>query len=112
MSVHGLWLMYQLMMYNLYIMKIVRQQQPQDLARTQIYLTRQQTASLAFVCRRQGASKSEIIRQAIDRFLAIDLGQAKTSKASQLAALTGLWADRAEMADPTAYVKQLRAPRF
>lgn len=104
--------MYWVMMYNLYIMKIMRQHQPQDLARTQIYLTRQQTASLAFVCRRTSASKSEIIRQAIDRFLVIDLGQATTSKASQLAAITGLWADRAEMTDPTAYVKQLRAPRF
>ena len=105
-------------MYNLYIMKIIRQRQrqqqhqPQDLARTQIYLTRQQTASLAFVCRRTSASKSEIIRQAIDRFLLVDLGQATTSKASQLAGLTGLWADRTEMADPSAYIKQLRAPRF
>ena len=93
-------------------MKTILQPQPQDLARTQIYLTRQQTASLAFVCRRTSASKSEIIRQAIDRFLSVDLGQAKASKASQLAAITGLWADRAEMVDPSAYVKQLRASRF
>lgn len=93
-------------------MKTILQPQPQDLARTQIYLTRQQTASLAFVCRRTSASKSEIIRQAIDRFLVVDLGQAITSKASQLAAITGLWADRAEMVDPSAYVKQLRASRF
>ncbi len=99
-------------MYNLYIMKTMLQPQPQDLARTQIYLTRQQTASLAFVCRRTSASKSEIIRQAIDRFLSADLGQATASKASQLAAITGLWADRAEMVDPSAYVKQLRASRF
>jgi hypothetical protein len=107
-------------MYNLYIMKnkviaipgVVKAAQPQDLARTQIYLTRQQNATLAFVCRRTSASKSEVIRRAIDRFLAADMAQTKLDKPSQLAGLAGLWADRPEMDDPTAYVWQLRAPRF
>ena len=101
-------------MYNLYIMNSIpqlRQAQPHDLTRTQIYLSRQQNSSLLLVCRQTSASKSEIIRLAIDQFLT---QQASTplAQAPKLQALAGLWSDRADMADPTAYVKQLRAPRF
>jgi hypothetical protein len=102
-------------MYNLYIMNIhqaLNQQSASDFARAQIYLTRQQNADLQLVGRQTSASKSELIRLAIDRFLAITKEQPVMDKTPKLLKLAGLWADRAELVDPTAYVKSLRQPRF
>ena len=94
-------------MYNLYIM-----QTNQTLARTQIYLTQGQQARLSVACKRSATSKSELIRQAINQFLDQQPEGSQEDKAQRLQGLAGLWADRADMADPTAYVQALRAPRF
>ena len=94
-------------MYNLYIM------QPNlTLARTQIYLTQGQQARLSVACKRSATTKSELIRQAIDQFLDQQPEGSQEDKAQRLQGVEGLWADRADLADPTAYVQALRAPRF
>ena len=94
-------------MYNLYIM-----QTNQTLARTQIYLTKGQQARLSVACKRAATTKSELIRQAINQFLDQQPADGQEDKAQRLQGLAGMWANRADMADPSAYVKALRAPRF
>ena len=94
-------------MYNLYIM-----QNPQTLERTQIYLTHTQQTRLAAACRRAAVTKSELIRQAVDQLLSQQAPPSVADKARHLEGLAGLWADRSDMADPAAYVRTLRAPRF
>jgi hypothetical protein len=94
-------------MYNLYIMTST-----QTLTRTQIYLTQAQQTRLAATCRRSAVTKSELIRQAVDQFLDQQASADPASKAQRVAGLVGLWAERDEMADPGAYVRALRAPRF
>jgi hypothetical protein len=94
-------------MYNSYIM-----QNSQALARTQIYLTQTQQTRLSAACRRTAVTKSELIRQAVDQFLNQQAPPSPADKAQHLEGLAGLWADRSDMADPAAYVRKLRAPRF
>ncbi|PIY28348.1 MAG: CopG family transcriptional regulator [Comamonadaceae bacterium CG_4_9_14_3_um_filter_60_33] len=94
-------------MYNLYIMQI-----HQPLARTQIYLTETQQKRLSAASRRAAVSKSELIRLAVDQFLDQQTPTHHATQTQRLAELAGLWADRADMADPTAYVQALRRPRF
>lgn len=94
-------------MYNLYIMRTTP-----TLARTQIYLTQTQQARLAAACRRAAVTKSELIRRAVDQFLDQQPSTGRTDKAQRLKGIAGLWAERSDMADPTAYVRTLRAPRF
>ena len=84
----------------------------QTLARTQIYLTQGQQARLSVACKRSATSKSELIRQAINQFLDQQPEDSTQDKAQRLQGLAGMWANRADMADPTAYVEALRAPRF
>jgi hypothetical protein len=84
----------------------------QTLTRTQIYLTQAQQTRLAATCRRSAVTKSELIRQAVDQFLDQQASADPASKAQRVAGLVGLWAERDEMADPGAYVRALRAPRF
>lgn len=94
-------------MYNLYIMKTA-----QTLARTQIYLTQAQQTRLGQACKGTATTKSELIRRAIDQFLD-QQGQANPKdKAQRLHNIAGLWTQRDDMADPVAYVQQLRSPRF
>ena len=94
-------------MYNLYIM-----QTNQTLARTQIYLTQGQQARLSVACKRSATTKSDLIRQAIDQFLDQQPTDSRQDKAQRLQSLAGMWANRTDMADTTAYVEALRAPRF
>jgi Arc/MetJ-type ribon-helix-helix transcriptional regulator len=94
-------------MYNLYTMKTA-----QMLARTQIYLTQMQQTRLAAACRRAAVTRSELIRQAVDRFLDQQPSTSRADRAQRLEGIAGLWADRSDMADPAAYVRALRAPRF
>lgn len=96
-----------LRMYNLYIM-----QTHGALARTQIYLTQAQQAGLTAAARRAAVSKSELIRLAIDHFLDQQTNARVTDRSQRFKCLAGLWEDRAEMADPVAYVQALRQPRF
>lgn len=94
-------------MYILYIMKI-----NQSLARTQIYLTQSQQVRLSVASKRSASTKSELIRQAIDQFLDQQPADSTQQKAQRLYALAGLWANRDDMADPSAYIQTLRMPRF
>ena len=94
-------------MYTSYIM-----QNSQTLERTQIYLTQTQQSRLAEACRRAAVTKSELIRQAVDQFLSQQAPPSSADKAQHIEGLAGLWADRDDMADPTAYVRSVRAPRF
>jgi len=88
-------------------------QSSQVLARTQIYLTQQQQRRLALASQRAAVTKSEIIRMAIDQFLGQKVGAlGAQNQAGRFAGLSGLWADRADMADPAAFVNALRQPRF
>lgn len=94
-------------MYNLYIM-----QPDQTLTRTQIYLTQAQQKRLALVSRGAAVTKSELIRRAVDQFLDQQPATSAVAKAQCLSSIAGLWAGREDMADPSAYVRHLRAPRF
>jgi hypothetical protein len=94
-------------MYTSYIM-----QNSQTLERTQIYLTQTQQSRLAEACRRASVTKSELIRQAVDQFLSQQALPSLADKAQHIEGLAGLWADRDDMADPAAYVRSVRAPRF
>lgn len=109
------------MMYISYIMKATehpprthapRAQSSGGLARTQIYLTAEQQARLTQASRGSAATKSALIRQAIDQFLDRQ-GPSSTSgdKTQRLQELAGLWADDERKADPAAYVRQIRQPR-
>ena len=84
----------------------------QTLARTQIYLTALQQKRLADASRRAALSKSELIRLAVDQFLDQQTPNGRLPLAQRLSGLAGLWADREDMADPTAHVRALRLPRF
>lgn len=84
----------------------------QTLARTQIYLTQVQQMRLATACRRAAVTKSALIRQAVDQFLDQQPNTTRADKAQRLKGIAGLWAERSDMADPAAYVRTLRAPRF
>lgn len=95
-------------MYNLYIMP-----QAHCLARTQIYLTQYQQQRLTVASQRTAITKSELIRLAVDQFLEQqDAKKNSDGKSKQLADMAGMWADRKDMADPSAYVEALRKPRF
>jgi hypothetical protein len=94
-------------MYNLYTM-----QADQTLIRTQIYLTQAQQKRLALASRGAAVTKSELIRRAVDQFLDQQPAANPAGKAQRLSSIAGLWAGREDMADPSAYVQQLRAPRF
>lgn len=84
----------------------------QTLIRTQIYLTQAQQKRLALASRGAAVTKSELIRRAIDQFLDQQPAANPAGKAQRLSSIAGLWAGREDMADPSAYVRQLRAPRF
>ena len=94
-------------MYDPYIMAT-----NQTLVRTQIYLTQAQQKRLQLAARGAAVTKSELIRHAIDQFLDQPATPSADGKAQRLSGIAGLWAGREDMADPTAYVRQLRAPRF
>lgn len=94
-------------MYNLYIMA-----SDQKLTRTQIYLTEAQQKRLQLAARGAAVTKSELIRHAIDLFLDQQSTPSAPCKAQRLSGIAGLWAERVEMADPAAYVRRLRVPRF
>jgi predicted transcriptional regulator len=94
-------------MYSSYIMK-----NASELSRTQIYLTQQQQARLAQVSKGSAATKSALIRQAIDMFLARQPKTPTADKTHHLQSIAGLWAQRDDLEDPAAAVRKLRQPRF
>jgi metal-responsive CopG/Arc/MetJ family transcriptional regulator len=64
--------------------------------RTQIYLTDQQRSELSVLAKNLGKKQSEIIREAIDRFI----GQAgRKRKESALQEAAGIWKNRKDLPD-------------
>lgn len=94
-------------MYDSYIMET-----DQTLTRTQIYLTQAQQKRLALACRSAAVTKSDLIRRAIDQFLDQQPAATPAAKAQRLSSIAGLWAGREDIADPSGYVRAIRAPRF
>lgn len=62
--------------------------------RTQIYLTPEQSRGVEAIAVRRGQTKSEVIRAAINRFLAENLGSDRQALLRQAA---GIWADRDDL---------------
>ena len=67
---------------------------------------------IALASRGAAVTKSELIRRAVDQFLDQQPAASPPGKAQRLGSIAGLWAGREDKADPSAYVRQLRAPRF
>jgi hypothetical protein len=85
------------------------------LARTQIYLTALHQTSLARLAKEQACAKSELIRQALDIFISSQAQQAQaqqtersSGRAQALGLMSGMWADREDMNDPSTYLRGLR----
>lgn len=73
--------------------------------RTQIYLTRRESAALARLSKETGHTRSQLIREAI---AAQYLGESDTvALADALAETSGLWADRVETGEQ--YVERVRS---
>lgn len=69
------------------------------MVRTQIYLTEIEQQALRVLARRTGRTQSELIREAIDRFI----GQAEqTDRRLLLRQARGLWQDRTDLPDVVA----------
>jgi predicted transcriptional regulator len=74
--------------------------------RTQIYLSETQAAALDRVASRTGRSRSQLIREAIDRTF---LGESSTDALAILDSTAGAWKGRRE--NGAAYVRRLRRGR-
>ena len=66
------------------------------MVRTQIYLTEDERDGLISVARSTGRKQSELIRQAVDRFLDLARGD---RRAAILKEAAGLWKDRNDLPD-------------
>lgn len=72
--------------------------------RTQLYLNEDIWKALHVRSRQQGTSISELVRQAVrDKY-----GSSPASRRQAMQALVGLWKDRKDLPDSTAYVRRLR----
>jgi len=76
--------------------------------RTQIYLTRRESAVLARRSKETGRTRSQLIREAIEAQYLASAESADLDEA--LAETAGLWADRAETGE--AYVERARSGRI
>jgi hypothetical protein len=66
------------------------------MVRTQIYLTEEERKGLDAIARSTGKKQSELIREALDRFL--DLGKG-TRREAILKDAAGMWKDRSDLPD-------------
>lgn len=73
--------------------------------RTQIYLTREEREALRRIAERNNLSQSEIIRQAIDRYISEDLSDAEAE--AILERTFGIWAGREDVPDIEALRREI-----
>ena len=66
------------------------------MVRTQIYLTEEQRNELIAMSQRQGKRQSELIREAVDRFIASSSGRRRQEA---LCAAAGIWKNRDDIPD-------------
>lgn len=66
------------------------------MVRTQIYLTERQRAELATIARNGGRRQSELIREAIDRFIKVT---GRHRRKEILRKTAGLWRNRSDLPD-------------
>lgn len=72
--------------------------------RTQLYLNADLWKALHVRSQQQGTSISELVRQAVrDKY-----GSSPASRRQAMQALVGIWKDRKDLPDATAYVRRLR----
>ena len=72
--------------------------------RTQLYLNEDIWKALHIRSRQQGTSISELVRQAVrDKY-----GSSPARRRQAMQALVGMWKDRKDLSDSTAYVRRLR----
>lgn len=67
-----------------------------DMVRTQIYLTKRQRDELAAIAATAGKKQSELIREAVDRFIE---EQCLGKREAVLRQAAGIWKDRADLPD-------------
>jgi hypothetical protein len=61
------------------------------MVRTQIYLTEHERATLQAMASQRGSTQSELIREAIDRYI---VASGKTERIQMLRTGRGIWSDR------------------
>ena len=66
------------------------------MVRTQIYLTENQRAEIAAIASQSGKRQSEIIREAVDRFIE---QKSRGRREAILREAAGLWRDRTDLPD-------------
>jgi hypothetical protein len=66
------------------------------MVRTQIYLTEEEQTALRSLSRKTGLTQSELIRQAIDSFLA---EETELDRSVLLSQAYGVWKDRSDLPD-------------
>ena len=66
------------------------------MVRTQIYLTEGQRAEIAAIASQSGKRQSEVIREAVDRFIE---QKSRGRREAILRAAAGIWRDRTDLPD-------------
>ena len=75
------------------------------MVRTQIYLDERQKSALDKLCVERGASVSDLIRQAVDLFIA----KASTDFDEALDLSFGIWQGRRKIGESSEYVRKIRS---